>query len=432
MRVDLCGLDILTSFLTFVARHGRHMQQLSLTACGSLGEEYSSVAAAVAACLAAAGAAGQLTALEVCDSVPSTEWLASMRSLRSLKLQPLSHMPRVAPAISLLTALCQLELHGNATALAPSVQLPGSITSLRMYGSSEKIMPRQVRTHSVPAQLPADADLSGNMHALPLWQVAACVIAAIMFHPSHSHWSSTHLCVRVQVTQLPALQRLSLEHCFYSAASMEGLSALSGSLTRLKACCEAALPPSLSALTRMQHLDLLTRQDDTDQVNAALARLQQLTCLILNSHSLTALPPAVRRLGRLRLLYFGSTAAEQALPQPGPWLQHLESLAAGAAVLVPSAAVLAATPHLKDVLVASVPDPASATFFSCWTGPAWHAFWAWAAAHPSLSSLSFALSASDSGHIWAPFHEAAMEMRSTRPSLRVDRNYDAFMQMLRA
>jgi hypothetical protein len=56
-----------------------------------------------------------------------------------------------------------------------------------------------------------------------------------------------------QFVQLPRLAHLELLYCGYSANSMGQLSRLAGSLTRLETN-HAAVPPTLPALTRLQHL----------------------------------------------------------------------------------------------------------------------------------------------------------------------------------
>lgn len=87
----------------------------------------------------------------------------------------------------------------------------------------------------------------------------------------------------LQIAQLPALQRLKLDRCSYSAASMECLSALSGSLTRLESF-QLELPPSLSALTGLRHLDVEADElDDVGEFDSTLACLRHLTCLGLSA-----------------------------------------------------------------------------------------------------------------------------------------------------
>lgn len=83
----------------------------------------------------------------------------------------------------------------------------------------------------------------------------------------------------VQLTMLPNLQHLKLV-AGYSPASLEALSALSGSLTRLEVST-GSLPPSLSALTRLQQLELICWRDGpTAMLDGALQALTQLTCLV--------------------------------------------------------------------------------------------------------------------------------------------------------
>lgn len=154
-------------------------------------------------------------------------------------------------------------------------------------------------------------------------------------------------------------------------------------------------------------------------MDGALSRLQQLTRLAMECDTVDVLPPAVRGLGQLRLLYFiaSGDTPRQPLPAVGPWLQHLEGLAANADVLImiPSSAVLAAAPQLKEVVLGMFPDPESPNFAACFANPTWRAFWDWAAAHPALSRLSFAVAAESPGPIWEPLFDAVVELVASAP-----------------
>lgn len=152
-------------------------------------------------------------------------------------------------------------------------------------------------------------------------------------------------------------------------------------------------------------------------MDGALSRLQQLTRLAMECDTVDVLPPAVRGLGQLRLLYFiaSGETPRQPLPAVGPWLQHLEGLAANADVLIPSSAVLAAAPQLKEVVLGMFPDPESPNFAACFANPTWRAFWDWAAAHPALSRLSFAVAAESPGPIWEPLFDAVVELVASAP-----------------
>lgn len=102
------------------------------------------------------------------------------------------------------------------------------------------------------------------------------------------------------MSQLPNLQRLDLSAsdmagaCF-SAASLGALSALGGSLTRLRTE-EAAVPPSLSTLTRLLHLELDEWQGGSAGIDSVLQSLTQLTCLVRTSTSVHQAGGRVRSL----------------------------------------------------------------------------------------------------------------------------------------
>lgn len=83
------------------------------------------------------------------------------------------------------------------------------------------------------------------------------------------------------VRRLPQLQRLQLRECNYSAESMQQLSALSGSLTRLATYNVELFASSLPVLTRLQHFScLLEYQGHGDAICNALQHLTGLTCLV--------------------------------------------------------------------------------------------------------------------------------------------------------
>lgn len=85
----------------------------------------------------------------------------------------------------------------------------------------------------------------------------------------------------LQVAHLPRLASLSLDGCGYSAANLNVLSRLSGSLTHLD-IKSGWIPGSLSALTQLRDLRLWdsdTREDDA-ALSSVLPCFSQLTCLV--------------------------------------------------------------------------------------------------------------------------------------------------------
>ncbi|PRW21009.1 small GTP-binding [Chlorella sorokiniana] len=168
---DLPKLHSLTAWLT---RHGSHVRRLTGYVASDDDPDWN---AAAASCLAAVGTAGQLDELNLEGILDSTEWLAAMRSLQRCRLvNDENGELRVSAALGGLTALESLDLQGEPIKLLPA-RLPASITYLHLCDSSDN-MPQQV-------------------------------------------------------AKLPRLARLKLRLCSYSADSLDQLSRLSSSLTRL-------------------------------------------------------------------------------------------------------------------------------------------------------------------------------------------------------
>lgn len=143
---ELPNLTAVRSFTYFLKKHGQLLERLTVNcAIGEDEEEEDDVsaAAAVTACLSVAGAGGQLTELSARGTIHTTEWLPAMPSLRRLELDQLHRSPlRICPAISALTALSSLELHGPMGFRA-STRLPASIESLYLRLDSADDLPEQ-------------------------------------------------------------------------------------------------------------------------------------------------------------------------------------------------------------------------------------------------------------------------------------------------
>lgn len=147
-------LRALHSLTAWLARHGRHAQQLSFTADrdeeneGVVIVDESGMAEAVASCLAAAGTAGQLSELSVrlYGQPLHTEWLSAMRSLRRLTLGG-DNTLHISPAISGLTALQSLQINADALRFGAGSRLPAAITRLQLELGYEHLhdMPEQAR-----------------------------------------------------------------------------------------------------------------------------------------------------------------------------------------------------------------------------------------------------------------------------------------------
>lgn len=123
-------------------------------------------------------------------------------------------------------------------------------------------------------------------------------------------------------------------------AAWSGITALSGLRSLQLEECEPAVPSWLPQLTQLHQLaisgDMALEEDGEDEadeadaaaaarLDAALAPLRQLTCLVLNLVSLTRLPPAVAQLPLQRLLLHTGWGPEP-LPCPCPMLASLRWL----------------------------------------------------------------------------------------------------------
>lgn len=230
LKVEANGLQSLPALRLlagWLRRSGQHLRQLTLRLHGNdelAEEDASTLAAAATACFEALGQAGG-----------------------------------PEPAASRPMMLHSLELSGHPLSLPAGLRLPPSITRLDLYRSRHKAMPRQVRLQ------PAGCAGQASDHAL--WQRTGH--API---PSAARW--------LQFAQLPLLAGLSLIDCPFSPASLAPLSSLRGSLTYLY-IEQCHPPPSLAALTRLQHLSLSPGSaEGIAMLDGALPQLQQLTCLV--------------------------------------------------------------------------------------------------------------------------------------------------------
>lgn len=117
----------------WLARHGRHVRRLTLTAApeDTWDEgEACDVEEALNQCLATPGLGEQLVHLEV-DGVSSTEWLAGLPLLRQLTITGALRTPlHIAPTISALTALGSLQLDGDRLRCEAGLRLPACLTRL--------------------------------------------------------------------------------------------------------------------------------------------------------------------------------------------------------------------------------------------------------------------------------------------------------------
>lgn len=144
----LIGVSAVQSLTAWLARHGKHVRELSFDCYDpyfghrlwDVHEEEAVTEAAVAACMTAAGTAGQLADLAA-SGIRSTDWLSALRSLRQLCLSSdsISVPLRISPAISSLTALTSLSLYGDPIAFEAGAQLPASIEELCLSDSKEGI-----------------------------------------------------------------------------------------------------------------------------------------------------------------------------------------------------------------------------------------------------------------------------------------------------
>ncbi len=204
----------------------------------------------------------------------------------------------------------------------------------------------------------------------------------------------------VQIVQLTGLRALALDHCPYTAGSLEQLSALAPSLTKLR-LTSCNLPPSLGSLTALQSLILDSvpwlHAEYSAQLDAALWQMRQLTALVLRDSTDTALPPSaaalpLKRLAFLPRLGFAQAAGiEQLLPALplGAWTGTCTHLYARSATLAASMHVLQGMPWLRHLCIGDLPAGSDRPPFdpSAW----WTCFCVAITSLQSLATLSFDL-----------------------------------------
>ena len=287
------------SLTAWLARHGQHLQRLQI-ACSSYNPANM---AAVAACLETAGTAGQLVELSTGIGICSTEWLAAMPSLRRLKLSaPVWSYDwgflQISPAINGLTALEHLDLEHSAFELEAGVRLPASITRVKLSwflrsGDEEEVgnacsqlLPR------MPMHAASLDTACGWLNYTAAQRMLACTCSSHSPRASCSVERSaapglvqdeTYAGVLSHIAQLPQLARLELSEGFNGRlGTLSQLSRLSSSLTRLDVLY-SDVPPSLAALTRLQHLRVQHEpgpDESVGTIETSLPQLTQLTCLV--------------------------------------------------------------------------------------------------------------------------------------------------------
>lgn len=210
-------------------------------------------------------------------------------------------------------------------------------------------------------------------------------------HRARSH--STTACPSKQFLTLTGLRDLSLSHAFYTADSMEGLTALSSTLTSLELddCSEMMPPAVLAAFGRLEKLRLnataLHPHPPRAAIEAALAHalpeLASLTKLVLIGS--LQLPAAAAHMPSLKACSLAihellGEGPGLALPA-GPW-PALRRLNASWPHLEASSLAACGLPCLETLLVSITPPPPAPDEQGAWDG-----FWAWAATHPPLRQL---------------------------------------------
>lgn len=229
----------------------------------------------------AAGAGGQLTELSASGCIPSTDWLLTMPALRRLWLysQPYGTQLHVSPAISALTALVELELCGTLCFPART-RLPASLERLTLHSDSSDAL-----QHQASAMCPQACRLVESSSRTSVPNRVPCAI--LPSDPALCCFSRQLCCSTcppgwLQVARLPRLASLRMDNCDYSAASLDALSRLAGSLTHLD-ISYAPIPGSLFALSQLQSLrlwDCDTPEGDDAVLSTALPHLLQLTRLV--------------------------------------------------------------------------------------------------------------------------------------------------------
>ncbi|KAL4431142.1 hypothetical protein ABPG75_006398 [Micractinium tetrahymenae] len=364
-------LHRLQSLLAFLAAHVADVRSFEVSLHGAACDaaltalECDEQHALVGGCLALCCAAGQLQELRTVGvPLPSCAWLVGAARLHSLELVAGVGGQVRLPPLAHLFALTNLALEAHQVHLGT---LPVSLLRLLINDHQTSQLPHQL------------SKLSGL--------------------------SSLHLmCTRHEqpsldmLSSLPALRRLLLTQT-------------------------ERLPTCLSTLTRLQALtmQLADAAGDEAVLASAFPSLTLLTCLVINSTQMASLPPSITALSRLQRLWvqLSSNRASDLPPAAHRWpvLRWLGLPWAGLVGSVASGGLPSAT-ALQYLSVLDMPE----LFKS--TGerpddvqPRWAAAWRFIRMHPSLRC--FGIDSTDEPSL--ELFDAMLDLKLARPGLLLQR-----------
>jgi len=218
---------------------------------------------------------------------------------------------------------------------------------------------------------------------------------------------------RLQLSQLTGLEILSIGPAYaYQPNGMAVLTSLA-SLRTLAINAGNRLPACLSAMTGLEQM-FAHVQVDGEALEAALPRLQQLTCLMLCCRNYQRIPPNIAGLSRLQRLSFdGLPGVDLSLPQ-GAWLASIRWLGLPWEVLRSAVSTMACAPHLECLCSRGMPS----------IGPShteeWRAFWRFVAAHPPLRCLGME-SVDETAALAPGLLDTILVLKHRRPELQLRR-----------
>ncbi|PRW56809.1 mitochondrial uncoupling 3 [Chlorella sorokiniana] len=229
------------------------------------------------------------------------------------------------------------------------------------------------------------------------------------FIPTWSRLAPWQLCFWIgQLTNLVTLElagrgEMGLIDC--PGALVAGISALGSTLQHLELSeapvCDDWLPDSVRHLSALRALRIAIgswggdhgRQAGQQLFNSALQQLPQLTGLLLQGETPGPPPPAIASMSQLQWLHLGYPSWDEGVLLPaGPYQSSLRRLIGQFYMIAASLPVLRAMPRLEQISLTEPPSRDGyfeALLQAQTAGASWHAFWDWAAQHPSLCLLEY-------------------------------------------
>lgn len=327
IKIDIVGaraVERARQLLLWLPRHALHIKSLWFGMAVDLVEaaELAEIDSLVSCCLSAFGVLGggqleQLT-VEPGTVLTTTAWLPTLRRLQLLSIgSPEGELLLTGP-LHLLAEAKRFDLAGQPVKFDAGVQLPPSLSWLRLRDPVSDTMPAQVR---VPGRVCACcANMAGGpvccalAHAAALqwpgWyaQLAAPPAACNTLghgwpYPRSFETSQSALSRLPQVASLSNLRDLQLQCPSYSGDSMAGLCSLTA-LTCLYLSHCTPMPVGLAGMTQLAALELSSAGGGDHPVPGAAAVLSCLTGLsdLWLSGDYAAALPALTALSRLEKL----------------------------------------------------------------------------------------------------------------------------------